>query len=379
MTTYRIPSKTTPGQFYQVTVGLDGELQCNCPAAFNNLECWHVRRVREEREEAMSETTALVPIKVQPPAALLPTEHEMHMIDRAAALALSGAIALPKELNTQEKVAAVMHYGREMGVAPFTALRHLYVVNGRVQLSTELMLGIAEAAEPDLMVTIVSLTDTECTMRIIRPARELNAEYTVTWAEIEKAGLSKSDMNAKYPRDRLRYHATKRLLRAYAPDLINGLEGATLAAPSGEDEPLSTEDLYNEGDVIEGEYSHTPEPESEPEAQPITPKTRQQLIDLYHLVRDKAGNKAFMEKVRPLMADLWPHVFLHNSNALNRLSEPEAESVKAWLQGYLGEPAPDQACDHKPVYTLEEMPRLVCGKCGEELAEDAVPAGVAEE
>ena len=241
-----VPSRTTAGLSYRVDLAIDGTLLCNCPAALNNLKCWHVTYLQEEL--SMNETsTALVPLRLAPTQALVPSERTLALINQTAQLALSGAIALPKELNTREKVAAVMLYGLELGLRPMTSLRHLYVVNGRVQPSAEVMAGLLISSEPDARLLVEELTDQTCTMRIIRPQRNLNATFTVTWTEIERAGLAKTDVALKYPQDRLRWHCTKRILRTYAPDAINALDqGAAVLAELADAQ--DDEELYNDGD-----------------------------------------------------------------------------------------------------------------------------------
>ena len=262
MTTVRVPSRTRAGHFYDVTIGIDGTPICSCPASFHapRITCWHVQYVKEEMMNG--NTTALVPVKLAPPVALLASERELGLIDQAAELALRGGITLPPELNSRAKVAAVMLYGWELGLRPMTAVKHLNIINGRVSPDAEVMAGMLMGKEPDSWLQIVKLDATTCTMRILRPSRGINETYTVTWDEIIKAGLGGGN-NAKYPTDRLRYHCTKRLLRAYAPDVINAMDGPMIdgSGPYIEEPETSSADFYNEGDAIEGEYTHTPEPE----------------------------------------------------------------------------------------------------------------------
>jgi hypothetical protein len=250
----RIPSRTRLGSSHDIRIALDGEPICNCEASFNHTECWAVKLVKEEGINMSTQTAvAIRPVQLAERQALLPTSHEMAMIREAANMAMAGAISLPPELNTPQKVAAVMLYGLELGLKPMSAIRHLYIVNGKVQPSTEVMAGLVMKAEPDCRILVEELTDEVCTMRLQRPSRHLSEPYTVTWAEITKAGLA-GGQNAKYPRDRLRYHCTKRLLRIYAPDLINSMDGPSLESvvPSA----FSNADLFNEGDeVVEGEYT----------------------------------------------------------------------------------------------------------------------------
>lgn len=298
----RVPSRSVAGVSYTVVLALDGRLICNCPASYNHLECWHQKFVREEMTTETA--VAIRPVHLQPSVAALPSRDEMSLIQQAAAMAFSGAVALPKELNTPQKVAAVMLYGWELGLKPMTALAKLYIVNGRVAPSAEVMAGLVMRAEPDIRLIIEHLDETKCTMRIQRPSRHLSETYTVTWDEIKKAGLDRNPMNVAYPKDRLRYHCLKRLLRMFTPDLINGMgEPAFDGMPiTREVEPtMDFSDLYNEGEEIlpaelfpehaarlaapdvdpeTGEIPNDPKPET-----PIAP-TADQLARIEALLKD---------------------------------------------------------------------------------------------
>lgn len=243
----------TPDVWYQVTRGLDGSLVCSCAASFYpyRSECWHLQKAK--KEFAMTtETRALVPIVVKPSAALLPSSHDLDVVERAAAMAYAGAVALPAELNSPAKVAAVMLYGLELGLRPMTSIRHLYIVKGRVSPSAELMAGLCMAKERDISFHIEELNAEKCTIRMIRPSRNVNDVMTITWAQIARAGLDQG-ANKQYPEDRLRYHCMKRLMRAYAQDLLNNLDEGVVLPGIDETAPwrptVVDNDMYNDGDV----------------------------------------------------------------------------------------------------------------------------------
>ena len=80
----------------------------------------------------------------------------MSLIERQAAVVFSGKIALPEELKTKEQVAAVMMYGLELGLRPMTAIRHLYIVKGKVSPSAEVMAGLVLARA---VVSVAALVD----------------------------------------------------------------------------------------------------------------------------------------------------------------------------------------------------------------------------
>ncbi len=323
-------------------------------------------------------STALVPVKLTPSLALLPSERDLSLIDQAAALALSGAVALPPELKTRAQVAAVMLYGLELGLKPMTAIRHLYIVNGRVSPSAEVMAGMLMAQEPDSRMEIVSLSETECTMRIIRPSRNIDKTYTVTWAEIVKAGLGGGN-NAKYPTDRLRYHCTKRLLRAYAPDVINAMDGPMVdgAAPYVEQEPaVDAAELYNEGDATEGEYRHVEDVQAPPAPPKPAPAPQDELTAVYMDLIDKQGKDAGMA-VMDWAVESFPDA-TGRTGKLDRskLTPEEGAEVVAEMKRYIRSGQPRCADDaHEGQYD-ETTTLLRCSICGLTLQEEPAPVGL---
>jgi len=250
MTTVQVPSRTKAGQFYEVTIALDGTPICSCPASFypHRLTCWHVKYVQEEM--MTNETSrALVPVVIQPPVALLHTQRDLDVIKETAAMVYAGGVSLPKELNSPEKVAAIMLYGLELGLRPMTAIQHLYLVDGKVAASAQVMAGLCMNKEKDIEFHVEQLDESICTIRMIRPSRHVNETRTITWAQIKTAGLARGN-NLQYPEDRLTYHTMKRLCRLYAPDLINGLdEGVAVPGVTESQWRVEESDLYNEGDA----------------------------------------------------------------------------------------------------------------------------------
>jgi len=333
---FYVGSRTRPGREYRVDLAIDNTPVCECEAFAFGRDCWHSKLIREELK--MSESTALVPVSISVPQSTLPSERELSLIDKAAAMAYEGAVALPKELNTKEKVAAVMLYGWELGLKPMTAIRHIYIVNGRPQPSAEVMAGALMASEPDAVLSVTELTDQTCTMRIRRPSRNIEASYTCTWAEYEKTGLARSDVALKYPRDRLRWHTTKRILRIYAPDAINGLESVPHPIPEAEYRELDATDLYNEGDVQD--VQAPPRPTNPPPAPP-QPRPDDDRIDPDAILFDPPGEKATEGQQKAIRANAkllaWTDAQLE-ANVRERqntefadLTEFEAVSVIDWL------------------------------------------------
>jgi hypothetical protein len=367
---YLVPSRTTSGHYYEIRIALDGVPICNCPAAGNNIECWHVKYVREEIQ--MTTETTLVPYEVHPPKSLVPSRDVLASIKETAAMALAGAVALPEGVRTKEQAAALMLYGWELGIPPMTSLQKLFILNGRIAMFAEVMAGLAMKAEPDCRLLVEELTDEVCTMRIQRPSRHISETYTVDWDEIKKAGLARGN-NLTYPRDRLRYHCTKRILRIYAPDLINNMEGPVLGGAG--------EEIY-EGAYLDSETGEIHEPAA-PE-RPMTPITDEQRKAIAKVWNPRHHN---IEKVRAVNPRAFPQPGA-GSNDTKVLSYDEASAVIALLSEKPETPVSASAgvvdagpplttspacpaCDHEYAFN-EDTTLLTCLLCGD--VQDAPPS-----
>ena len=276
MSSTHVRSRTDPDVYYTILVGPTGEATCTCAAYENGLACWHIKYILEEK--ALNETsTALAPIEIRPPNTALPSRSDLAVMDYVAGhLAETKGLTLPQNLRNREDVRAVLYAGWEVGVKPMTALRHFFVVNGKVEPDAQIMAGIVTAHEADARFEIVQLTADSCTMRLIRPSKRLKVEYTYALADAKAAGLlSKGGPWTQYPKDMMRWAATKRLCRVYAPDLINSvsvagvnqaMEGVEpeedfIDMPAADISSLPASDLYSAGDEPEPEPAPVPQPE----------------------------------------------------------------------------------------------------------------------
>ncbi|OGT54312.1 MAG: hypothetical protein A3E01_15215 [Gammaproteobacteria bacterium RIFCSPHIGHO2_12_FULL_63_22] len=356
--TFYVPSRTRPGVGHRVDVAMDGRLYCNCEAGMNNVMCWAAKAVQKEIKMNATESKALVPVQVTPPQALVLSERDMSLIKQQAQIIFAGAVSLPQELDSPEKVAAVMMYGWELGLRPMTAIKHLYIVKGRVSPSAEVMAGLLMSRYPDARLKVEELDDAHCVMRLIWPMRHINEPYEVKWSDIVKAGLANSDMNKSYPHDRMIKHATKRLLRIYAPDVINGLDARAPVfdggEPYGDDEgDFDERELYNAGDApeqpyIDGQVVDTgtgeitdvaPEP-ADPPAETDGPATPEQVAEVTRLMRACKGDWSARDYGDLFRAVKDVYMPAGESFDLRTLTASAAAACIADLRTRRGEPVP---------------------------------------
>ena len=324
---YRVHSRDPFGPVYHVQV-FEGIAACNCQGYETAGHCWHQGRALEMQEqEEGTESRALVPITVMPPATMLPTLSDIQIIGTLARSVIGAkGHAVPEAIDSPAKAFAVMLAGWEMGARPMTALRHVFVVNGRTEPDAQLMMGIVRARDASAHFVFHERTALACDVELWRHgAKVIRIRYSIEDAKTSGQLARERSPWRSYPADMCAWAAVKRCCRFGAPDLINAISGVDVAeaedmmdmadAVEATDAlALPAEVLVNEGD--EGEAGPVPpaeaidvadmgeEPDQEPESasepaateEPM-PKLRN-LGDLYKHAHDLLGypNKAAVLK-----------------------------------------------------------------------------------
>lgn len=194
----------------------------------------------QERFEASQPETAFVPPEVADevsqaialreatvaPALALPTPQEFN-----AAMKIAETIAMSRVVpeayrGRPDDVLAAILYGREIGLGPMTALRDVYMIEGRAAVAAHRQLGLLRRggvvilesdSNDDLAYIVAQRTDTDEVMRV---------EFTYEEAEkIKRKGkpLVDGDNWRNYRKDMLWARCVGRLTRRLGPDLIGGL------------------------------------------------------------------------------------------------------------------------------------------------------------
>ena len=116
--------------------------------------------------------------------------------------------------------AATILYGREIGIAPITALQTMHVVNGKVGMAAELMRARVLAAGHEL--EIMEHTSALCRMRGRRRGSQTWTEVQWSMGDAQRAKLG-GDAWQKYPRAMLLARASSELCTAVFPDVTKGM------------------------------------------------------------------------------------------------------------------------------------------------------------
>jgi len=125
----------------------------------------------------------------------------------------------PKHVKNPADAVLIMLTGAELGLGPMASLRGMHCIEGKVTLSSEMMLSIV--ASHGVRFAWRKSDATCATIELRRDGWEPHvASFTID--EAKAAGLIGKDNWKKYPAAMLRARAASAACRAYCPDLLAG-------------------------------------------------------------------------------------------------------------------------------------------------------------
>jgi len=128
---------------------------------------------------------------------------------------------LPKSIDTPQKAIAIALTGRELGLKPMESLMGLYVVNGKVTLSSALMLRLIYERCPGAKITVLSSDEKEAQVEMERPGGT-SQKFSFTMEEAKRAGFLNKRPWQEHPATMLRWAAIRTGARVVFADAIAG-------------------------------------------------------------------------------------------------------------------------------------------------------------
>lgn len=173
---------------------------------------------------------------------------------------------LPSSINTIEKCVSIVLMGRELGLAPMTALMNISVIKGKPTLEAKLMISLVLKRYPQAYYKIVSNTAQAAEVHLGRD-KESAGKFSYTITQAKEAGLLSKDNWKYYPADMLLWRAISRACRVMFPDVLtvtshtpDEIEVITIKP---EKKPPEEEKPQEEHSVNESSYSTKPKPHSQ--------------------------------------------------------------------------------------------------------------------
>lgn len=130
---------------------------------------------------------------------------------------------LPKRIQSIPEAVAIMLTGQEIGVGAMAALRHITVVEGRPNLSAELMLGLINHTYGRGVARVKETTNEQCTVEWRNPGWDDTGTYTFTIQDAQRAGLANKPNWKSYPAAMLRARAVSAMARMAFPEVAMGM------------------------------------------------------------------------------------------------------------------------------------------------------------
>lgn len=124
------------------------------------------------------------------------------------------------DVKSQAQAVVKILAGKELSLSPFESMASIYVVNGKLALTSKAMSGLIKKSKKYDYV-IKKLDDTECIIDITKDG-EVVGSTSYTFKDAAKALLVNKDNWKNYPKNMLFARAISNACRFYCPEVISG-------------------------------------------------------------------------------------------------------------------------------------------------------------
>ena len=179
----------------------------------------------QSRALATTATNGAVPARYEAPVQGVNTlAYEPTNLDEAFRMAqiLVSSGLTPRGVDTPQKAFLIMAQGRELGLSTMQSLGNIYVVEGKVSLSSDLMAAMVLKSSVCEYLRVVEMTAERATYAAKRKGGN-EFRFSFSWEDATKAGLTGRPNYKANPADMLRHRALSKCVRAVFPDVVAGL------------------------------------------------------------------------------------------------------------------------------------------------------------
>ena len=179
----------------------------------------------QNRALATTSTGGSVPARYEAPVQGVNTlAYEPTNLDEAFRMAqiLVSSGLTPRGVDTPQKAFLIMAQGRELGLSTMQSLGNIYVVEGKVSLSSDLMAAMVLKSNVCEYLRVVEMTPERSTYAAKRKGGT-EFRFSFSWEDAGKAGLTGRATYKANPADMLRHRALSKCVRAVFPDVVAGL------------------------------------------------------------------------------------------------------------------------------------------------------------
>lgn len=143
-------------------------------------------------------------------------------IDEASTLARAAVASRLYAVQSPEAALMILLTGRDLGLTASQSLRAIHVISGKPVVSADALVAAVRRSGLCASWRVVESTPTSATIETKRVGEEHAESETFTWADAERAGLTRGDNYRKWPREMLRHRCAASLARRVYPDAVLG-------------------------------------------------------------------------------------------------------------------------------------------------------------
>lgn len=136
------------------------------------------------------------------------------------AKSLMGSKLLPSHIRSEGDALVIMLSGFELGIPPMKALRSIHLIEGKPELSADMMLGLCKRS--GYKVRWLESTERTATLQLVDP-RDPEYPHTETYSMkmAADAGLATKQNWRKFPVAMLKARCVSAAVRAFAPEILS--------------------------------------------------------------------------------------------------------------------------------------------------------------
>ena len=162
----------------------------------------------------------LEPQSVQPSNSALAYEPQNLSEAMTLAKALFGSGLLPRTIKTQQDLLIIMMTGKELGLSTMQSVRSIWVLDGKPQLSADLLVGLVKRHRDVCeWFRVLEQTAERAVVETKRVGTPEPERFSYTLDDAKTAQLLGKDNWRKHPKDMLLARACARAARKVYPDL----------------------------------------------------------------------------------------------------------------------------------------------------------------
>lgn len=154
------------------------------------------------------------------------------------------------DIKTQAQAMVKILAGKELGISPFESMASIYIVNGKLALTSKSMSALIKRSKK-YDYRVEKLDEIECVISFHNGENELG-KSTFAFKDAAKAGLANKDVWKSYPKNMMFARALSNGCRWYCPDVISGYYTTEELEDIDINPSMNTIELTSEGKVKNG-------------------------------------------------------------------------------------------------------------------------------